>query len=468
MINQSRVHFAIRHLHLRHFRAFEETVIPLHPELNVIIGINGAGKTSVLECLARLLQVYVHLLGQRSITGIHWGEQFKVNDLMNGKENGSVTLEAEVKFTAKEHEAHEEGDLGVEEGEMTYHRTVRWEVALSRAGGGWLDDELSNDWSALEELALELRQRFNEPKSGNVKHEPALPIVAFFPSNIALGPLEYGPEKEVFKQTSPFYSLSDALTPAALDYHSFFRWFRWLQSKQRSEREEQLFDQVKQAVSGILNGAGKTAVYDNLHIDWEQSVSGELAINKNGRPLKMSQFSEGEKRLVLMAAQLAYRLSIANPKSAAPLKEGSGVVLIDEIDLHLHPQWESRVVPSFRQVFPSLQFIITSHSAAVLQSVGREHLLVLDNGQVLDSSENPFTLGRQIDEISQDAFGLAVYPEHTPALKELQAKIRQCHDFIDSDQLEKAEALLAEIEALRGPNDSDVDLLKNMLELARI
>ena len=85
-----------------------------------------------------------------------------------------------------------------------------------------------------------------------------------------------------------------------------------------------------------------------------------LIITKDGLDIDVNQLSAGEKSVILLIADLAMRLTIANPSLENPL-EGEGIVLIDEIDLHLHPQWQRNILPALLATFSKCQFIVTTH-----------------------------------------------------------------------------------------------------------
>ena len=100
-----------------------------------------------------------------------------------------------------------------------------------------------------------------------------------------------------------------------------------------------------------------------------------MIVDKDGEELIVDQLSDGEKCLLATVGDLARRLAIASPDSASPLQE-RGVVLIDEVDLHLHPRWQRRVVPALQRTFPNCQFIVTTHSPQVLSHVKEEAVLL--------------------------------------------------------------------------------------------
>ncbi len=136
--------------------------------------------------------------------------------------------------------------------------------------------------------------------------------------------------------------------------------------------------------------------------------------------MPFNYLSDGFRSMVAMAADIAYRASLLNPhlgEDAA--KETSGIVLIDEIDLHLHPKWQRRIVRELQSAFPDLQFIATTHSPFILQS--------LDPGEVVDLNSttdmrdveswregiaapgpgNPFS-NRSLEDIVEEVMGIPV------------------------------------------------------------
>jgi predicted ATP-binding protein involved in virulence len=86
-----------------------------------------------------------------------------------------------------------------------------------------------------------------------------------------------------------------------------------------------------------------------------------------------------------MISDIAYRMAMLNPQLLDDVtNKTSGVVLIDELDLHLHPQWQQRIVKDLTTIFPKVQFIVTTHSPNVIGSVPHEQLLVLENYQIFN------------------------------------------------------------------------------------
>lgn len=102
--------------------------------------------------------------------------------------------------------------------------------------------------------------------------------------------------------------------------------------------------------------------FEDIHIDRRPLA---MKVKKDGRYLKIDQLSDGEKCTIALFGDLARRMALANPQLSNPL-DGSGVVLIDELELHMHTSWQRKVVQVLKKTFPNIQFIITTHSPQIL------------------------------------------------------------------------------------------------------
>lgn len=114
-------------------------------------------------------------------------------------------------------------------------------------------------------------------------------------------------------------------------------------------------------------------------------------MNKGNQKFHFEHLSDGEKCYITLVADIARRLAMANPNAEHPL-EGKGVILIDEVDLHLHPTWQSEVITRLRNTFPGCQFFITTHSPFVVSNVktyNKEKFIPMSNGTVLEAGLKP-------------------------------------------------------------------------------
>ena len=183
--------------------------------------------------------------------------------------------------------------------------------------------------------------------------------------------VNYGVNRSVFEvplrvsRNEQFTKLSafDKAIESKIDFRTLFRWFRNQedienQEKVRtvSEYEDRSLSAVKRAMLAMLDG------FDDIYIDRKPLA---MKVKKDERYLKINQLSDGEKCTIALFGDLARRMALANPQLSNPL-EGDGVVLIDELDLHMHTSWQRKVMYVLKQTFPNIQFIVTTHSPQIL------------------------------------------------------------------------------------------------------
>ena len=166
-----------------------------------------------------------------------------------------------------------------------------------------------------------------------------------------------------------------------------------------------------------------------------------MAVEKQGEKLTVNQLSDGEKCLMAMVGDLARRMVIANPASKKPLS-GKGIVLIDEIDLHLHPKWQRTVVPRLVETFPNCQFLVSTHSPHVVTHVQPENLHLLEMGEGgLVARRAGESYGKTVERVLEDLMGL----ETTRPDEVSEALVAIAQD-IGNGKLDKAESAIGQLE----------------------
>lgn len=174
-----------------------------------------------------------------------------------------------------------------------------------------------------------------------------------------------------------------------------------------------------------------------------------MTITKNGKELSIDQLSDGEKCLLAMVGDLARRLSIANPGLKDPLL-GTGIVLIDEIELHLHPQWQRGMIPSLTKIFPNCQFIVTTYSPQVLSDVRPENIYILSSTEHGVSVSHPdISLGRDSNQILEEIMGVSERPVN------IKNDLKLLFRLIDQGDLDKAREYQKELEGIIGSDDPE-------------
>ena len=175
----------------------------------------------------------------------------------------------------------------------------------------------------------------------------------------------------------------------------------------------------------------------------------------------MKELSDGYKNTLSMVADIAYRMAVLNPWLLdRVLTETTGIVLIDEIDLHLHPQWQQRIIGDLRTIFPKVQFIVSTHAPLVINSVKKDNLLILTDKQAVEPQDEVF--GRDANAILNSIMGVNERPD------EIKQMFQTVYDAIDEQRYDDAATALQQIEDKIGSVDPELTSAQISLELERM
>jgi predicted ATP-binding protein involved in virulence len=247
---------------------------------------------------------------------------------------------------------------------------------------------------------------------------------------------------------------------ASSQFPVFFGWFREREDLENQERvrgeadhRDPQLQAVRSALTSLLPGWTEPRV---LRTGSPGNEYGKpvFVVRKGNQELAFDQLSEGERSLAAMVCDIARRLAIANP-DGDPL-QGNGVVMIDEIDLHLHPRWQAEVLERLMATFPNLQWVVTTHSPIVLSRVRPESVRILDGFTL---SEPGPTYGRDANALLEELFGIQLRPDNVAQL------IEDIAEAIDEEELERARTLLDELAESLGTGDREVTRLRTMIDL---
>jgi predicted ATP-binding protein involved in virulence len=217
----------------------------------------------------------------------------------------------------------------------------------------------------------------------------------------------------------------------------------------RSEELKTIRKVIKEGLS-LLNDTNET-VFTELQTEIDETVkdgtvSSWLSIKKNGVLLHVSQLSDGEKRVLILLIDISRRLiNLAKINKVTNYLEGKGIVLIDEIEQHLHPKWQRTLLPTLSKLFPNLQFVVTTHSPQVLSYVPNGCSFTLENGKVYPQNSygknNEWILETIMDDINRP--------------KEIQEQLNKYFDLIREGNFEDAAKLRQELENLIGADEPE-------------
>jgi len=407
-----RIEMVIDKLYLNDFRGIHELELDLDGKSTVLFGINGVGKTSVLAAINLL---YANIINRLVKQRFKQSIKMEVSDIKYGK--ASAKIRAEFKF--------EDGVYGYSRSVYRKGQRVSLSKELEQLVAHYEEKYVIEETIDDENNLLQAGQDYNIPIFVN-----------------------YGVNRLVLKtplriRKTESYGQYAALEKAIENQIAFSKLFEWFLEQELYEITQQKvnpdyhdipLNAVKRAMLAMLDG------YKDVHITARPY---SMKVYKGEEVLDILQLSDGEKCTLALFGDLARRLAIANPAMENPL-EGSGVVLIDEIELHMHTSWQRKVIGVLKATFPNVQFIITTHSPQVLGEI--------------DSDYNVFALYKDGNEISCDAvdnyFGLDANTVLEDALKtdsvnsKIKEKVRLMYQYIEERDFEQAERVIREIDNL--------------------
>ena len=408
----------IAHLDLVDFRGFEHLSVDFDEQLTVFIGNNGSGKTTILEAVAACLQYVKEQVQDHAQKDI-----FNDSDIRIA--HGVDTFDINLSFSEP---------------------PARLNASYIRRGRPSFNFmAISNDEPDYE-IEATLKTWYKDNKS--------LEIIAYYPCQAISVENGQAVNFNVFNVENAY----DEALDGRFNFSMLNKWLIWQYSLRQERGTNVFFDHISEAIigeHGILNDQDKRH-FDALRVTYQSKPEGALLFVKDNAELAEYQLSSGEKMLFALVADIGRRLIIANPNSKNPLEEGSGVVLIDEIDLHLHPSWQQKVVGKLRSIFPKVQFVMTTHSAEVLKGLERKHLRIIKNHRII--SVTPYIQERDTNSILFDAFDVS---EHSP---EYEEKIKELYRLMETDTA-AAEKLLAELKEVWGETDAQIMRAESYLEI---
>ena len=314
--------------------------------MTILIGENGSGKTSVLDGLAiGLGAILTYLPG---VSGI----SFRKTDIRQEQNQKAPYTRVRVETS--------EG--------LIWDRTERRDKSKSTT------THIPNA-VGLQNLRKYLDERILDPLNNSKKVE--LPMFSYYGVSRAL--LDVPLRRRGFPKAHARLEALEGALVADSRFRSAFVWFYNKENEeQRKQRELKDFgfqlpelEAVRKAIISVFPGIS------NPHIMLNPL---KFVVNKGRETLDIMQLSDGYKTLLSLVIDLAIRMALANPEAEKPLESGA-VVLIDEVDLHLHPEWQRRVVGDLLRTFPKTQFLLTTHSPFIIESVNnhlqRHHILAI-------------------------------------------------------------------------------------------
>lgn len=387
---------------MTNFRGFEHASIDLHPEVTLFVGVNGAGKTTCLDAITIPLSSIARRISL-SKAGL---KTFSEKDVLHKGKQVKVVIQTNREFG------------------WTRIKPPVLPLKSNLTGIAYLN---------------KLKERIKE------NEQISIPLFVFYPVGRTVLDIPIRIRK---KHEFDLLEAYDGALSSGVNFRSFFEWFRnredlenetkIAQLEQAASRKVKLkadkqLEAVRRAISIFMPSFTELKVRRNPL---------RMTITKLGKTLEIQQLSDGEKCTLALVGDLARRLAIANPIPENPL-EGEGIVLIDEIELHLHPKWQRELIGNLRRVFPNCQFILSTHSPQAIGELPHECIRLLyrnDDGTISWKTPDQ-SLGLTTNEILEEIMEAGILEE------EVAQMTSDLYDLIDKEKWTVAEKLLNDLKA---------------------
>lgn len=435
----------IQQVKIKNFRCFEDLTVNLNPDVNIFVGNNGSGKSAVLDAISAAMYPYIYELqnnADREYTNQSRSPLFQ-SDLPIKKHNGNQKNIVDFSILTNNLEAwgtsYRKGvtDNPNEILHMEHDIRIRQKV---------IDDINALENSLQSELFVVVHYNSNR----NVNTFSEIKNISTFDRFDAL--------KNAFDPTANLEFFNTKASFTDLVNWFFLREFEELRdAKNKGDINLELHDlkQIRRAISTII--APNARVYfvqknsAQLMVEWETETGEKIELSVN-------QLSSGYRNMLALVMDFARRLAQANPQMENPL-EAEAILMIDELDLHLHPTWQQKIIPDLRKVFPNTQIIATTHSPEIVTTVQRHQVKILEDYQIKECPSP--TRGMKSSDVVRYVLGLDNLRPNTEESRTLTALF----EAIDNGNLEEAKRLR---DKLQDWKSFDPDITRADMQIRRL
>ncbi len=348
----------INEIEIKNFRGFHRETFSFDSNMTVLIGDNGTGKTSILDALSFALGTF--FLGVDGVPSRPLKQDEKRRIIVSPE-----SMEFKLPFSIRVRHT-----LG--------GREYDWIRDTDKANGG------STSYRYANELIKSAKILTGKIRDGE---DCDLPLIAYYGTERLSGEK---PQKQAYaKRGSRLDGYYSALDPRSFQ-QKFLLWFKTFEdSVLKFNKDKTLYTAFADSITSMVPG------WKNVKFSWE--VDDMIGQVEDDEWMPFGMLSSGYKNIVRLSADIAYRAIKLNPHLREnAVTETGGVVLIDELDMHLHPKWQKTIVADLKRTFPNIQFIATSHSPFIIQSLKPDEIINMDG----DDTEDPSV--KSIEDIAED------------------------------------------------------------------
>lgn len=409
----------VTRLKVANLRAIGAAEFSFQPGFNLIVGVNGVGKTSVLDAIGVCLSAVTRQANNLRVRL----ETFADEDIRADAE--ALTVECGVQIGNREHA-------------YLVHKPREESAPQGRKAG--MPREQVHDTPERAQFIGDAPPPVSGAEPGG------RPLAVLFSTNRAV-PSERAPGKNV-AAGGVSAAFADAFADRELRLGEFAAWMR-VQQALRKERPAgaRALAAFEEAVARLLPG------YGSLRLGGDNGR--QLWIDRGDTAILVRRLSDGERGTLALVLDLTRRLAQANPSLADPAAEAGAVVLVDEIDLHLHPKWQRQIVHNLRSTFPRCQFIATTHSPQVIGEVEHDRIQIIADGQVYSPTHSyGVDSSRVLEEVMDSG----------PRARQVQDLLTEVSQVIAQQRFDRGHDLLAQLIQRLGESDPEVTRIRTLLD----
>lgn len=443
-------------LRIHNYRLYEDLDIQFHDKLTVIVGENGAGKTTILDAAAASLSAYLAGFDGLGLYKI-WPEDARrvctqVNKTIDSQPQYPVEIEATASIYAPKINGKKNlSDLKLDE--VMNDTPIQWKRLRNSASPH--ARQAIKDIAPMEKTGYfyQAMIRMGNSVSGSLI---TAPILSYYSIS------RLWEDERADSMFSTTFFRQDAYNNclnARLNLEALNTWFERMTYKDlQSQKEDFTFKAVREVMEEVYRKeSGATDVQVRSNLDTHKIEIQYQDSDGQWNMLFLSQLSAGYKITLCLFADIAYRMAVLNPHlQENVLKATSGIVLIDEVDLHLHPKWQQEILGDLQSVFPKVQFIVTTHAPAVIASISNEHIQILKGKQVIPATIETF--GKDANAVLRTIMNVTERPK--PAMEEFDT----FYQLLDQEKYDEASQHLDYLDEKYG-EDSELASMRLQLSI---
>jgi predicted ATP-binding protein involved in virulence len=377
----------IEELHLKNFRCFKELDIKFPASnLAVFIGLNGSGKTAILDAI--------------------------ISSLLNLDKHHGIIKNIDSKLFSDD-------DINIESNELN----TKVKISCKSCPVSWSILKKKDDIQKIENIEGEIPE-----------FEKKLMEIP----NFTISQYTAKREKKFVHQASPHL--------VTIDFEVFKKIFiEEVDAENRIIIENKDFNctnpklnVVRKAIEVFCSNISNMSISNLRTKDIKDNTN--IIMDWGDLELSLSQLSEGQRNLLLLVSDIAFSLlnhigSWTDRGKSEDILKRNGIVLIDEIELHLHPQWQREVLPALQKTFPNIQFIVTTHSPQVLSRVDKDDIFILKDNEIYQPSSNP--IGRDANDILYEVMEMTKRPKEIQKLSDTYFSLINKNLFEEAQEVRK-------------------------------